>query len=511
MATYTLVPLPRLGILPEGGMLIYTYAAGGTTPAVTYTDSIGSATNTNPVVADGNGLFPAIYLPLGTSYKFVCTHGVTNGVPANPISNLGVIIWTQDGIASVPASSPALDVNGTAGEALLANANVYLSDGSGGKIAGLWYNADKANAYSSMTPWQGFVTTATSSGMSMTVRVGGNLSGFTALNVGAKYYVGTAGVPTTTPGLNSRVVGQADSTTSMVINGNPPTGYQPYMNEFRLTPSTGVPYPSGDVTAATTLFCTPAGNGNRITLFDTAGTPTTVQSAEFSIAVPATTATLYSVFVFLNSGVPALELAAWTNDTTPGTAAFSISATLGVETKTGDLSRLYVGLMRTTGSSGQTESSALKRYIWNKYNQVTLPLRFLLATNSYQYTLAAFRQMEGVATNQLDYVIGAQGRVVESFLQTSAQNDQAIGTVFLVVAIGEDSTTTPSVNCIRPQVYTWTANVIGTVMASLKTVPAIGRHTLVPLEYSTAVGTTTWFGDNGALLLQTGIQGSYLG
>jgi hypothetical protein len=499
MATYTLVPLPRIGIIPEAGMLIYTYSAGGATPAATYQDSNGSATNTNPVQADGLGLFPSIYLPLGTSYKFICMH-------AN-----GVTIWTQDGIASVPASSPAVDITGTAGEPIVANANVYLSDGSGGKTAGLWYNADKANAYSSVTPYTGFSTIAISTGMSGLIRMQGSLGGFVSLTAGAVYFVGTAGVPTTTPGVNRRVVGQADTTTSLMVGGNPPTVAQPFLNEFRLTLTTGVPYLPGDVTAATTLFCTPSGFGNHLTLFDAAGTPTTVQSAEFSIAIPATTATVYSVFIFLNAGVPALELAAWTNDTTPGTAAFSISSTIGVETKTGDLTRLYVGLMRTTGSSGQTESSALKRYVWNKYNQTVLPMRFLLATDSYQYTTATFRQMEGIATNQLDYVIGAAGRLIESFVQTTAKNDQALGTVFVIVAIGEDSTTTPSVNCIRPQVYTWTANILGTVMASLKTVPAIGRHTLVPLEYSSAAGTTTWYGDNGAALMQTGIHGSYWG
>ncbi len=216
MATFTLVPLPRLGITPEGGMLINTYAAGGSSPAPTYQDSNGFATNTNPVEADGNGLFPAIYLPLGTAYKFVCTHRITNALPANPISNLGVVIWTQDGIASVSASSPAVDIQGTAGETLAANDGTYLSDGSGGKIAGLFYKWDAANAYSSSLP--SVVGIATSAIPSMSIgsfRVQGTLTGFSSLSVLGNYYVGTAGALSAGPG--TRLVGVADTTTSIII------------------------------------------------------------------------------------------------------------------------------------------------------------------------------------------------------------------------------------------------------------------------------------------------------
>lgn len=224
MATYTLVPLPRIGITPEPGMLINTYAAGGSSPAATYRDSNGFATNTNPVVADGNGLFPAIYLPLGTSYKFIATHATANGLTPDPISNIGTVIWTQDGIASVPSSSPSVDINATAGELILANAEAYLSDGSGGKQAGLWYNADSTNTYSSTAPPAvGMATATISSGMSGSIRTSGALGGFTSLTAGATYYAGLIGAITTIAPTNARIVGQADSTTSIIVGGDPNT------------------------------------------------------------------------------------------------------------------------------------------------------------------------------------------------------------------------------------------------------------------------------------------------
>jgi len=90
-------------------------------------------------------------------------------------------------------------------------------------------------------------------------------------------------------------------------------GGRAFSNDFRLTLSSGVPVPTTDVTAATTIYCTPAGGGNLITLYDGSGNPATITSAQFSIAVPATTATTYDIFCYSNSGVPTLELNAWRN------------------------------------------------------------------------------------------------------------------------------------------------------------------------------------------------------
>jgi hypothetical protein len=57
---------------PLSGGLIYTYAAGTTTPATTYTASDGLTANANPIVLDSAGRTPAqIWLTEGNSYKFV--------------------------------------------------------------------------------------------------------------------------------------------------------------------------------------------------------------------------------------------------------------------------------------------------------------------------------------------------------------------------------------------------------------------------------------------------------
>ena len=75
------------GIILTGG-LIYTYAAGGTTPAATYTTSAGNVAHTNPIVLDSAGRVPGgeIWLVVGTNYKFVLK------------TSVGVTIATFDNI-----------------------------------------------------------------------------------------------------------------------------------------------------------------------------------------------------------------------------------------------------------------------------------------------------------------------------------------------------------------------------------------------------------------------------
>ena len=54
---------------PLTGGKVYTYAAGTTTPAATYTTSAGTVANTNPIILDAAGRTPnEIWLPVGVLY-----------------------------------------------------------------------------------------------------------------------------------------------------------------------------------------------------------------------------------------------------------------------------------------------------------------------------------------------------------------------------------------------------------------------------------------------------------
>jgi len=88
---------------PLVGGLVYTYLAGTTTPAATYTDSTGVTSNTNPVVLNARGE-AAIWLPVNISYKFVVTDstGTTIRTVDNVINSTagGLYAGTSTGAAN---------------------------------------------------------------------------------------------------------------------------------------------------------------------------------------------------------------------------------------------------------------------------------------------------------------------------------------------------------------------------------------------------------------------------
>jgi hypothetical protein len=89
MATTSLSPTPKLQFFdlngaPLSGGLLYTYAAGTTTPLATYTDSTGNFANTNPIVLDSRG--EANVWLSSASYK-LALYSATN-----------VLIWTVDNL-----------------------------------------------------------------------------------------------------------------------------------------------------------------------------------------------------------------------------------------------------------------------------------------------------------------------------------------------------------------------------------------------------------------------------
>ena len=75
---------------PLSGGLIYTYAAGTTTNAVTYTSRTGLANNTNPIVLDSAGRTPAeIWMDGGSLYKFLLKD--STGVQIGSYDNIPAI------------------------------------------------------------------------------------------------------------------------------------------------------------------------------------------------------------------------------------------------------------------------------------------------------------------------------------------------------------------------------------------------------------------------------------
>jgi len=219
VASLKVIPPPVLTAWADNGSLsvgalLYTIAAGGVYPGdalATYTDAAGGTPNANPVQADSAGRFPPIYL-LPKSYRFTLK------------TSAGVQLWDRDGISG--GGETDVDVSGTAGGTLAATLTagqaVYLSDGSGGLTAGTWNLALSTNAYaSSAAQIVGFVVADVIVGNTGTFRIRGRMTGFTGLTIGQTYKISApAGsiIDVTSTTTNTRIVGMADTTTSLVIN-----------------------------------------------------------------------------------------------------------------------------------------------------------------------------------------------------------------------------------------------------------------------------------------------------
>lgn len=76
---------------------LYTYAAGTTTPQVTYSNQ-GGTTNANPVILDANG-YADVWLDPTKSYKFVLA------------DSADAILWTVDNINGPPNVGGLLTAN----------------------------------------------------------------------------------------------------------------------------------------------------------------------------------------------------------------------------------------------------------------------------------------------------------------------------------------------------------------------------------------------------------------
>jgi len=84
------------------GGKIYTYAAGTTTPLATYTSSLGSMYNGNPIILDSGGRLPEdMWLSQGLTYKFVLADandvqiGVYDDIPGINDFASGEVPWAS--------------------------------------------------------------------------------------------------------------------------------------------------------------------------------------------------------------------------------------------------------------------------------------------------------------------------------------------------------------------------------------------------------------------------------
>lgn len=261
----------------------------------------------------------------------------------------------------------------------------------------------------------------------------------------------------------------------------------------RITLESGVPVSTSNQTSKSTIYYTPYAH-DWVRLYD--GTrPKLYQFTECSLALSGlTSGKNYDVFLYDNSGTLTLELsAAWTNDTTRADA-LAWQAGVGY-VKSGTATRLWLGTIRTTGTTTTEQSFAttdapVKQFVWNAYNRVTASVLCLDSTDSWTYTTATWRQKRGSANNQIEVVSGLAGASAASLRNTTFSTNSAGNT--RRISIGMNSTS--AIDSYATSAGTQVSS--GTV-AFLSRSAGLGYSYFSALEWSVAIGTSTFFGDAG--------------
>ena len=262
----------------------------------------------------------------------------------------------------------------------------------------------------------------------------------------------------------------------------------------RLTLESGVPVSTTSQTAKTTIYYTPYA-GNRIALYDGSAWVVAVFS-EVSASLSGLIAnTNYDVFGYSNSGALTLELVAWTNATTRATA---VARQDGVLVKSGAATRRYLGTLRTTGTTGQTEFSLggiaaggteAKLYLWNTQNRVAVAAIVGETADTWTYGTATVRAANNSTGMRVSFV---QGGNVEP-ARASYGGALATGTAYASLGVGLDSTSAFSgLPGALPG-----SGTVGSAFGLYDALTEEGYHYLQALELSSA-GTATFYGDNGA-------------
>jgi parallel beta-helix repeat protein len=116
------------GIRPSSGAKLFFYATGTSTPKSTFTDATGGTANTNPVIANANGVFPAIFFNGSFNVALKDSNDVQIWT-ADPVrsTQLGTIYATTLDLIASEEGSSANDIVESQG---------YTTKGDGG--AAVW-------------------------------------------------------------------------------------------------------------------------------------------------------------------------------------------------------------------------------------------------------------------------------------------------------------------------------------------------------------------------------------
>lgn len=270
---------------------------------------------------------------------------------------------------------------------------------------------------------------------------------------------------------------------------------------LRLSLSSSCAVAPADIASGSTLYLTPYTSGRTSVYNGSQWVPFSTNEISKTLS-NLTTNSNYDVFLYLDNGTPTLELSnAWTNNQTRSQA---LTRQNGVLVKSADVTRRYVGTIRTVSTSTTADTKS-RRFVWNFYNQVTRPMNVTEATNTWTYSGITYRVANGQTANSFEFVTGDNVclHATVNTIATAASSGWGCS-----VGIGIDSTTTNSADLYG----SWTnASMYFPCIAEYRNFPGQGYHRVSWLEISGGI-SITFYGDGGdPTFFRFGLLGSILG
>jgi hypothetical protein len=249
-----------------------------------------------------------------------------------------------------------------------------------------------------------------------------------------------------------------------------------------------VPASGGYVTRSGTNLLFSPDVSNACKVYESAQwTPKIIPDAGITVAATGLTAdTDYYLYVYDSAGTLTLDLVT----TVPVTQN-------GINVKTGATSRTLIARCRANASGAITTyiEDASTQLINNTYNKRPIGLKALEATDQWTYATNAYRSANASTANRVQMVCDGRTAVCVRVGCLTNQNQ------FSYLGIGLDSVTVSSHTLASLNDAT-NGNLWG--HAYYTGVPASGFHFFQWLEHA-ALGTATFWGDNGGTLMQSGI------
>lgn len=240
--------------------------------------------------------------------------------------------------------------------------------------------------------------------------------------------------------------------------------YDPSTNGLRLTVQSNTPIPLTDLAGQTNIYLTAyrsatialrtTGTGARWIMRTYTTQPTLVLAG-------LTSGVNYDVFAYWTGTDVAIELsAAWASNVARTDAIVRLN---GVWVKNADVTRRYVGTIRTTSTTTTTDTQS-QRFVWNIDNQVRRFLYVQDTTANWTVNAGAWQQVRVTATNRVEAIMGVP-TLVEGTMQMHWNGATGTG-IAIFTGVGLDSTSVLATGCTQsgnlmptlPAQYWWNSS-----------------------------------------------------